>query len=108
MRVTDLVDAQRLVLGQLTRLVEGVGLEEAPDRSGRVEELPVARALLLIGGEHGALGRRLPGLDDVDGALSQSCTGIGRREVLDDEESVAPIPVDVGGAEHEAQCRRRG
>ena len=56
---------------QLAGLVEGVGLEEAPDRRPGVEELAVARALLLIGGEHRALGRRLPGLDDLDGPLPQ-------------------------------------
>ena len=90
---------------QLAGLVEGVGLEEAPDRRTRFEELPVARALLLIGGEHGALGRRLPGLDDLHGPLLERRARLIRRHAFDNEETVPPEALDIRGAQHDVQCR---
>jgi hypothetical protein len=107
-RVADLVDAERLVLGELAGLVERIGLEEAPHARPGLQELAVARSLLLIGGEDGALGARLPVLDDLAGAPPQRRARLGGREPFDHEETVPLITINVSGAQHTVQCRWRG
>ncbi|MEI2756014.1 MAG: hypothetical protein V9F46_06100 [Chitinophagaceae bacterium] len=57
-RVADLVDRQRLVLPQFPVRVEGLFLEEAAHLVGRAHEVGVDLALLLVGGEDGAVQRR--------------------------------------------------
>ena len=69
--VPDLVDAELLRLAQGAGVVERLLLEEAPRGGAARQELAVAHPFLLLGGEDGALGGRLPLLDELDGALPE-------------------------------------
>ena len=71
------------------------------------EELVVADALLLVGGEHRALARRLPLVDDLDRPPAQLGARLGAREALDDEEPVAVVRLDLGVAQHAEQATSR-
>ena len=65
-----------------------------------IEELAVARAFLLVGGEDRPLGGRHEGVDDLVGPLAQAAAGVGRREVLDGEEAVAVVAGDLIDGQH--------
>ena len=104
--VTDLVDAQRLVLHEPPVGVERLGLEEAPDPGAGVDELAVADPLLLVGGEDRAVLARLERGDDLGGPFAQRGTVLGRREVLDRQEAVTPVAGELVDGEHAASVRR--
>ena len=98
--VADLVDAQFLRLRQVAVGTERILLEEAPHGRPAGQELTVRHPFLLVGGEHRADLARLPGIDDVDGALAEALPIGGSDELRHDEETVALVGGHLIPIEH--------
>ena len=108
--VADLVDGARLGLPELAgRLVEGVLLEEEGEMVAAVEEVGVARALLVLGGEDGSgHGGRVEGIHELVRARQHALDLLRGGEVGEDEEAVFAELLNLLGGERPVEGDAHG
>ena len=79
--MAHLVQAMFLCLPEITRVIERVILEKEANLVARLDEVTVFELFLLRRRKHAADFGRVELLDELECALSQCSTGLGRDEV---------------------------